>query len=144
MAKVDRQTVVDGAAPSHLDSPASHRTRKAERCEGIRVQRRDHREDKADDAVAPGATHVYVREVPERGPASRDGSSLLWLYHSYVDEPKDVASALFGASTEASPSASGPIIVARMASRLATSEEYSSATIICLRYKRTENHVLCK
>jgi hypothetical protein len=50
------------------------------------------------------------------GPASRDGSSLLWL-HSYVDEPKDVASALFGPSTEASPSASGPIIVARMASR---------------------------
>lgn len=54
--------------------------------------------DKADDAVAPGATQVYVWEVPERaGPAASDGSSVVWLYHSHVDELKDVASGLFGA-----------------------------------------------
>jgi hephaestin len=55
-------------------------------------------EDKADDAVAPGTTQVYVWEVPERaGPAASDGSSVIWLYHSHVDELRDVASGLFGA-----------------------------------------------
>jgi hypothetical protein len=39
-------------------------------------------------------------------------------------------------------SASGPNVVARMASRLTTSEEYLSATIICC-LKSTENHVFC-
>ena len=55
-------------------------------------------QDKADDVVAPGATQVYVWEVPARaGPAPSDGSSVVWLYHSHVDEMRDVASGLFGA-----------------------------------------------
>jgi manganese oxidase len=55
-------------------------------------------EDKADDAVPPGATQVYVWEIPERaGPGPGDPSSVAWLYHSHVDEMRDVASGLFGA-----------------------------------------------
>jgi FtsP/CotA-like multicopper oxidase with cupredoxin domain len=55
-------------------------------------------EDKVDDAIAPGATHVYIWEVPERaGPGPGDPSSVVWLYHSHVDELRDVASGLFGA-----------------------------------------------
>jgi FtsP/CotA-like multicopper oxidase with cupredoxin domain len=54
--------------------------------------------DKADDAVLPGGTHVYIWEVPERaGPGPGDPSSIVWLYHSHVDEMRDVASGLFGA-----------------------------------------------
>lgn len=54
--------------------------------------------DKADDAVAPGATHTYVWRVPARaGPAASDPSSIAWLYHSHVDEPADTNSGLVGA-----------------------------------------------
>jgi FtsP/CotA-like multicopper oxidase with cupredoxin domain len=55
-------------------------------------------EDKADDVVPPGTTHTYVWEIPERaGPGPNDPSSVAWLYHSHVDELRDVASGLFGA-----------------------------------------------
>ncbi len=54
--------------------------------------------NKADDGVPPGATHVYTWTVPERaGPAPMEGSSILWMYHSHVDEPKDVNAGLMGA-----------------------------------------------
>lgn len=53
--------------------------------------------DKADDAVPPGGTHTYVWPVPERaGPAEADLSSILWMYHSHVNEDKDVNSGLMG------------------------------------------------
>jgi len=40
--------------------------------------------DKADDDVPPGSTHIYTWEVPERaGPGPGDPSSLVWLYHSH-------------------------------------------------------------
>ena len=53
--------------------------------------------DKADDAVPPGGTHVYVWPVPKRaGPGPMDGSSVLWMYHSHVDEVKDINTGLFG------------------------------------------------
>ena len=53
--------------------------------------------DKADDAVPPGSTHVYVWPVPKRaGPGPMDGSSVLWMYHSHVDEVKDINTGLFG------------------------------------------------
>ncbi len=53
--------------------------------------------------VPPGATFTYEWEVPERaGPGPDDPSSIVWLYHSHVDEYKDVAAGLVG-----------PIIVAR-------------------------------
>ncbi len=53
--------------------------------------------DQADDAVPPGGTHLYTWPVPERaGPAMGDGSSVLWMYHSHVEESKDVNSGLIG------------------------------------------------
>jgi FtsP/CotA-like multicopper oxidase with cupredoxin domain len=55
-------------------------------------------DDKADDAVPPGGSHTYIWEVPERaGPGTADPSSVVWLYHSHVDELRDIASGLFGA-----------------------------------------------
>lgn len=53
--------------------------------------------DKADDAVPPGGTHTYIWQVPERsGPGPMDGSSILWMYHSHPDEPKDTNTGLVG------------------------------------------------
>ncbi len=47
--------------------------------------------DKADDAVMPGKQHTYTWPVPERaGPAMGDPSSILWMYHSHVNEAGDV------------------------------------------------------
>lgn len=53
--------------------------------------------DKADDGVPPRGTHVYVWAVPERaGPGPMDGSSVMWMYHSHVDEVRDINTGLFG------------------------------------------------
>ncbi|MBI2882820.1 MAG: multicopper oxidase domain-containing protein [Candidatus Methylomirabilis oxyfera] len=53
--------------------------------------------DKADDAVPPGGTHTYTWQVLERsGPGPMDGSSILWMYHSHPDEPKDTNTGLVG------------------------------------------------
>ena len=53
--------------------------------------------DKADDAVATGAEHTYVWEVPERaGPGPHDGSSVMWMYHSHTDEVGDTYAGLMG------------------------------------------------
>lgn len=53
--------------------------------------------DKADDGVPPGGTHTYVWPVPERaGPGPMDGSSVMWMYHSHVDEVRDINTGLFG------------------------------------------------
>lgn len=52
---------------------------------------------KADDGVPTGGTYTYVWLVPERaGPSDHDGSSTLWMYHSHVDEVRDVATGLIG------------------------------------------------
>ena len=49
-------------------------------------------------SVAPGATFTYVWKVPERaGPGPADPSSIVWLYHSHVEERRDVNSGLVGA-----------------------------------------------
>jgi FtsP/CotA-like multicopper oxidase with cupredoxin domain len=59
--------------------------------------------DKADDAVPPGGAHTYTWQVPERaGPGPNDPSTILWMYHSHVDEPGDTNAGLIG-----------PIIVGR-------------------------------
>jgi FtsP/CotA-like multicopper oxidase with cupredoxin domain len=51
--------------------------------------------DKADDYVRPGKTHVYTWQIPERaGPGPGDQSSIMWLYHSH--STKDVESGLVG------------------------------------------------
>ena len=53
--------------------------------------------DKKDDAVPPGGTHIYTWDVPTRaGPGPNDPSSIVWLYHSHADEPKDVEAGLVG------------------------------------------------
>lgn len=53
--------------------------------------------DRADDGVPPGGTHVYVWPVPDRaGPGPSDGSSVLWMYHSHVDDVRDINTGLFG------------------------------------------------
>jgi hephaestin len=53
--------------------------------------------DTADDAVQPLSTHVYTWHVPARaGPAEMDGSSILSMYHSHVDETRDTNSGLIG------------------------------------------------
>ena len=53
--------------------------------------------NKADDGVATGSTHTYTWQVPERaGPAEHEGSTAFWMYHSHVDEIRDVASGLLG------------------------------------------------
>lgn len=59
--------------------------------------------DKNDDILNPGATHTYTWEVPERsGPGPRDPSSIVWLYHSHVNEVVDTNTGLMG-----------PIIISR-------------------------------
>ena len=51
--------------------------------------------DKADDNVPPGKTHVYTWQIPERaGPGPGDPSSVMWLYHSH--STRDVESGLVG------------------------------------------------
>ena len=48
--------------------------------------------------MPPGQTYTYVWQVPERaGPGPGDPSSIVWLYHSHVDEQKDIDSGLVGA-----------------------------------------------
>lgn len=53
--------------------------------------------DKHDDLLPPGATHTYTWEVPERsGPGPHDPSSIVWLYHSHVNEVVDTNTGLIG------------------------------------------------
>ena len=53
--------------------------------------------DKLDDAVPPGGTFTYVWKVPDRaGPGPDDGSSVMWMYHSHVDEVSDTYAGLMG------------------------------------------------
>ena len=78
--------------------------------------------DRMDDSIPPGRTHVYTWPVPERaGPASGDGSTAFWLYHSHVDEGKDINSGLIG-----------PIIVTRrgMAREDGSSTEFDREFVV--------------
>src|SRR5712692_10994470 len=53
--------------------------------------------DESKKAVPPGATHTYIWPVPERaGPGHGDMSSVLWMYHSHVNEIADVNAGLVG------------------------------------------------
>jgi manganese oxidase len=53
--------------------------------------------DESNQAVPPGATHVYTWPVPERaGPEHGDMSSVLWMYHSHVNENADTNAGLVG------------------------------------------------
>jgi FtsP/CotA-like multicopper oxidase with cupredoxin domain len=47
--------------------------------------------------VAPGGTHTYIWQVPERaGPGPNDPSSIVWLYHSHNYEGRDTNAGLIG------------------------------------------------
>jgi FtsP/CotA-like multicopper oxidase with cupredoxin domain len=49
------------------------------------------------EPVPPGATFTYTWEVdPRAGPQPGEPSSKLWLYHSHVNEQRDVAAGLLG------------------------------------------------
>lgn len=53
--------------------------------------------DKADDGVPTGGTHVYVWPVPERaGPGPDDPTSVMWMYHSHVNDERDLDAGLVG------------------------------------------------
>ena len=48
-------------------------------------------------AVQPGKMYTYVWQVPERaGPGPNDPSSIVWSYHSHVDEVADTNAGLVG------------------------------------------------
>jgi manganese oxidase len=48
--------------------------------------------------IAPGGTHTYIWQVPERsGPGPNDPSSVVWLYHSHNYEGRDTNAGLIGA-----------------------------------------------
>jgi FtsP/CotA-like multicopper oxidase with cupredoxin domain len=50
-----------------------------------------------DDSIPAGGTYTYVWPVPERaGPSEGEGSSAFWLYHSHVDEGRDINAGLIG------------------------------------------------
>ncbi len=55
-------------------------------------------EQKMGAMVMPGRTFTYKWDVPERaGPGPQDPSSIVWLYHSHVNEMRDVSTGLIGA-----------------------------------------------
>ena len=63
--------------------------------------------DKADDDVAPGKTHLYTWQVPDRaGPGPGDPSSLVWIYHSHGNAA--VESGLIGAIIITARGMAGP------------------------------------
>jgi len=65
--------------------------------------------DKGNSVVPPGQTHTYTWEVTERaGPGPADGSSVVWLYHSHVNEQRDVNSGLIGAIIITARGMAGP------------------------------------
>jgi hypothetical protein len=56
------------------------------------------------DQVAPNDVVTYKWLVPERaGPGPADAGSIMWMYHSHVDEAADPAAGLMGAIIITSP-----------------------------------------
>jgi FtsP/CotA-like multicopper oxidase with cupredoxin domain len=48
-------------------------------------------------ATPPGGTHTYEWLVPERaGPTEHEASSAMWMYHSHLEEERDVNAGLIG------------------------------------------------
>jgi FtsP/CotA-like multicopper oxidase with cupredoxin domain len=84
---------------NNVDFPASvhpHGVFYEKNSEGAPYQDNTSGADKADDAVPPGGTHVYTWQVRERTGPMMGESAALWMYHSHVDEARDVNSGLFG------------------------------------------------
>ena len=52
---------------------------------------------KGGEAVPPGGNFTYIWNVPERaGPGPHNPSSILWMYHSHVNEITDTSAGLVG------------------------------------------------
>lgn len=50
------------------------------------------------EGIPPGGTHTYIWNVdPRAAPRAGEPNSQVWLYHSHVDEPRDVNAGLIGA-----------------------------------------------
>lgn len=66
--------------------------------EGVAYDNGTSPKDQIGGHVPPGQTFTYIWQVPERaGPGPQDPSSIVWLYHSHVNELVDVNSGLIGA-----------------------------------------------
>jgi len=85
---------------NNLDAPATmhpHGVFYTKESEGAPYVGGPGERDLEGNAVPPGHTHVYVWPVPERaGPASGDGKSILWMYHSHIHEEGDLSTGLLG------------------------------------------------
>lgn len=52
---------------------------------------------KGDDRVLPGGTYTYIWHVPKTaGPGPNDPDTIVWLYHSHVDEVAETNAGLIG------------------------------------------------
>ncbi|EFJ43937.1 hypothetical protein VOLCADRAFT_95860 [Volvox carteri f. nagariensis] len=59
---------------------------------------------KLDDAVQPNQAYTYLWQVPPRsGPGPRDPSSVVWMYHSHLNETAETYAGLVGAIIVTSP-----------------------------------------
>jgi FtsP/CotA-like multicopper oxidase with cupredoxin domain len=85
---------------NNLDAPATmhpHGVFYTKESEGAPYAAGPGERDLEGNGVPPGRAHVYVWPVPERaGPASGDGSSILWMYHSHIHEEQDLSTGLLG------------------------------------------------
>jgi hephaestin len=85
---------------NNLDAPATmhpHGVSYTKESEGAPYVGGPGERDLEGNAVPPGHTHVYVWPVPARaGPASGDGNSILWMYHSHIHEEEDLSTGLLG------------------------------------------------
>jgi hypothetical protein len=53
-------------------------------------------------------SHLHLASSGRAGPGPNDPSSVVWLYHSHADEPKDVGSGLVGVILISRKGAAGP------------------------------------
>ena len=66
--------------------------------EGTPYQDGTSAQSKKDDIILPSQEYTYTWQVPERaGPGPNDPSSIVWPYHSHVDEVRDTNAGLIGA-----------------------------------------------
>lgn len=65
--------------------------------------------EKGDGGVPPGGTYTYTWTVPERaGPGPADPSSILWMYHSHMNETRDTYTGLIGPMIVMAPGTGRP------------------------------------
>lgn len=92
--------------------------------------------NKSDGIVAPGQTHTYEWDVPERaGLGPSDFSSIIWMYHSHVNSPMDTNSGLVGpivvTAKGMADSNSRPMDVDREMVSLFTVSDENSSNYLC-------------